>query len=112
MFATSATSTYSTAPTSSWPPNQTPTFSWPGQTITTTTTSNSTTTSSCLTATSVSVALVDKETTYVGETIKMAGDASIFGSWDTSNAYELSASNYTTSNPIWTATGLGFSAGA
>ena len=94
--ATSAIGTFSTASTGSWPPNQTPISS--GITTATSTTSN------CATATSVAVTFDEIATTTYGETIKIAGDVSILGNWDTDDAYTMSADSYTSSNPLWTAT--------
>jgi glucoamylase len=36
-----------------------------------------------------------------GESIELAGSISALGSWDTSSAIALSASQYTTSNHLW-----------
>jgi glucoamylase len=95
--STSATGIYSTASTGSWPSNQTPISGG----ISTTST---TTTSACATATSVAVTFEEIVTTTYGETIKIAGDVSILGDWDTDDAYAMSASDYTSSNPLWDAT--------
>jgi glucoamylase len=113
--STSAIGTYSTASTGSWPSSQTPvsgattttTSTGTGTTTSTTTTSTSsktTTTSTCATATSVAVTFDELVTTTYGEAIKIAGDVSILGNWDTADAYALSASSYTSSNPLWDAT--------
>jgi glucoamylase len=126
----SATGTYSTASTGSWPPNQTPTggggsgtttTTKPATTTTATTTATTTettatttkttsSTSSCATATSVAVTFDEKVTTEVGQTIKIAGDVDALGNWDTSNAVALSAGDYTSSNPLWDGT-ISFAAG-
>jgi len=58
--------------------------------------------SACPTA--VSVTFTHKIVTTVGETIKIAGSTSQLGSWNTANAPALSASQYTSSNPVWTIT--------
>jgi glucoamylase len=98
--STSAIGTYSTASTGTWPLNQTPTSgSYP-----------STTASSCSTATSVAVTFDETVTTTYGETIKIAGDQASLGNWDTSDAYALSSSRYTSSNPLWEGT-VSFPAG-
>ncbi|PSS07158.1 carbohydrate-binding module family 20 protein [Amorphotheca resinae ATCC 22711] len=98
--STSAIGTYSTASTGTWPLNQTPTSgSYP-----------STTASSCSTATSVAVTFDETVTTTYGETIKIAGNQAILGNWDTSDAYALSSSRYTSSNPLWEGT-VSFPAG-
>ncbi|KAF2011961.1 carbohydrate-binding module family 20 protein [Aaosphaeria arxii CBS 175.79] len=54
--------------------------------------------------TSVAVTFSQKVTTTFGETIKIAGSSTELGSWDTSKAPALSASQYTSSNPVWTGT--------
>lgn len=43
----------------------------------------------------------EKVTTTFGQTIKIAGDISALGNWNTANAVTLSAANYTSSNPLW-----------
>jgi alpha-amylase len=43
----------------------------------------------------------EKVTTAFGQTIKIAGNISALGSWNTANAVTLSAANYTSSNPLW-----------
>ena len=43
-------------------------------------------------------------TTTFGETIKIAGSVSALGDWDTDDAVALSASSYTSSNPLWDVT--------
>ncbi|KUJ13234.1 starch-binding glucan 1,4-alpha-glucosidase [Mollisia scopiformis] len=108
--STSATGTYSTAPTSSWPSSQTPisgsvtttsTSVTTTGTGTTTSTTSTSTTSSCATATSVAVTFDELVTTTYGETIKIAGSVASLGDWDTLDAVALSASSYTSSNPLW-----------
>jgi glucoamylase len=120
--STSAIGTYSTASTGSWPANQTPTSGLSSTTTTTTTTgtgsststktstSTTTTSSSCAAATSVAVTFNEIVTTTYGETIKIAGDVSILGNWDTADAYALSASSYTSSDHLWDGT-ISFAAG-
>ncbi|KAH8791321.1 glycoside hydrolase family 13 protein [Hyaloscypha sp. PMI_1271] len=68
-----------------------------------TTTATTTTTSStaCATVTSVAVTFDEKVTTTVGRTIKISGSIAAFGNWDTSAAVSLSASQYTSANPLW-----------
>ncbi|KAF2768834.1 alpha-amylase [Teratosphaeria nubilosa] len=73
---------------------------------TTTSTSQSKTTSSfvtssCAVATSVAVSFYENKTTTWGQSVKLSGSISQLGSWDSSSAVALSASDYTTSNPIW-----------
>lgn len=116
--STSAIGTYSTASTGSWPANQTPisgTTTGTGsststKTSTSTSTTTSTTSSSCAAATSVAVTFNEIVTTTYGETIKIAGDVSILGNWDTADAYALSASSYTSSDHLWDGT-ISFAAG-
>ncbi|KAH9871166.1 hypothetical protein J1614_006742 [Plenodomus biglobosus] len=55
-------------------------------------------------AASVAVTFNSKTTTVVGQTVKIAGSISQLGSWNTANAIALSASQYTTANPLWTGT--------
>jgi glucoamylase len=106
----SATGTYSTPTGTSWP--STLTSGGAGTTttsvsITTTTTSVSKTTSSttsCTTPTSVAVTFDEIATTYYGENVFIAGSISQLGSWDTSKAIALSASQYTSGNHLWFAT--------
>lgn len=58
----------------------------------------------CSTASNVAVTFKEKVTTSVGQTIKIAGSIAQLGSWDTSKAPALSASQYTSSNPVWSTT--------
>lgn len=44
-----------------------------------------------------------KTTTY-GQTIKIAGNDTALGNWNTGSAIALSASDYTSSNPLWSGT--------
>ncbi|KAB8301058.1 hypothetical protein EYC80_002980 [Monilinia laxa] len=105
--ATSAIGTYSTATATSWPASQTSGGGGGNPTTTTsskTTTLTTSTTSSCATATSVAVTFNELVTTSLGQTIKIAGSVSQLGSWAPASAVALSASQYTTSNPLWTVT--------
>lgn len=111
--ATSATGTYSTATNTAWPTSQTPISSatTTGSTSPTSsssssskTSTSSSTSSSCAAATSVAVTFDELVTTTYGETIKIAGSVSQLGDWDTDNAVALSASQYTSSNPLWDGT--------
>jgi alpha-amylase len=52
--------------------------------------------------TAVSVSFTERIVTSPGETIKIAGNTAQLGSWNPSNAPALSASSYTSSNPVWT----------
>lgn len=115
--STSAIGTFSTASTGSWPSSQTPisgsssttttsSGGGSGTTTTTTTTSKPTTsttstTSTCAAATSVAVSFDETVTTTYGETIKIAGDVSALGNWDTDDAIALSAADYTSSDNLW-----------
>ncbi|KAG0646292.1 hypothetical protein D0Z07_8248 [Hyphodiscus hymeniophilus] len=110
--ATSAIGTFSTASTGSWPSSQTPvtgggsskTTTTGGGSSKTTTTGSGTatsTSSSCANPTSVAVTFDEIVTTTVGENIKIAGDVSVLGNWDTDDAYALSAADYTSSNHLW-----------
>ncbi|PQE09209.1 glycosyl hydrolase family 15 protein [Rutstroemia sp. NJR-2017a BBW] len=76
--ATSAIGTYSTATATSFPASQTPS--------------------------AVAVTFNVLKTTNYGDTIKLVGDASQLGAWSTSSAKALSASQYTSSNPLWSVT--------
>jgi glucoamylase len=49
-------------------------------------------------------------TTTFGETIKIAGDVSILGNWNTNDAVPLSAIDYTDADHLWDGT-ISFSAG-
>ncbi|KUI55350.1 Glucoamylase [Cytospora mali] len=104
--ATSVSGSYSTATSTSFPTSQTPQTGYSTTTASaTTTTGTSTKTStstSCATATSVTVTFDEIVTTSYGETIKIIGDVSALGDWDTDDAVALSAGSYTSSNPLWT----------
>lgn len=52
-------------------------------------------------ATSVTVTFDETVTTTYGETIKIAGNVTALGNWAASSAVTLSASQYTSSNPLW-----------
>lgn len=74
-------------------------------TTTTSTTKTSTTATSsttCIAATTVPVTFNEVVTTTYGENIFLTGSISQLSSWSTSSAIALSASSYTTSNPLWT----------
>lgn len=110
-YATSVAGSYSTATGATFPAGQTPTSGTGTATTTktttkatTTTSKTSTTTTACSTPTAVSVTFsVLKVTTY-GETVKIVGDVAALGSWDPDSAPALSASAYTSSNPVWSGT--------
>jgi glucoamylase len=82
--ATSVVGSYTTATATSFPANQTP--------------------KGCPTATSVAVTFNELASTTVGQTIKIVGSVAALGSWNTANAVTLSASGYTSSYPLWSAT--------
>lgn len=98
----SATGTYSTPTGTSWPSTLT---SGTGGTTTTsvskTTTTSTTSTTSCATPTSVAVTFDEIAKTSYGENVFISGSISQLGSWDTSKAVALSASQYTSSNNLW-----------
>jgi glucoamylase len=113
--ATSASGTYSTASTGTFPASQTPVGGSPttttgGSSPTTTTKPASSTTSTCTPAATVAVTFDELVTTIYGQTIKIVGDNSALGSWNPANAIALSASSYTSSNPLWQGT-VNFPAG-
>ncbi|RDW82308.1 glucoamylase [Coleophoma cylindrospora] len=114
-YSTSAIGTYSSASTGSWPASQTPitgggsttstaTGTSTQTTTTATSTKTSTTSSGCVTATSVAVTFNELVTTTYGQTIKISGSVSQLGNWDATQAVALSASAYTSSNPLWSGT--------
>ncbi|KAI0850178.1 carbohydrate-binding module family 20 protein [Daldinia vernicosa] len=105
--ATSQGGSYSTASVSSFPASQTPiTSTVPTATFTrpTVTATTATTTGSCATATAVAVTFNELKSTDYGQTVKVVGNVAALGNWDTSKAVTLSASQYTSSNPLWAAT--------
>lgn len=96
-LATSIIGTYSSATSTSFPSSQTPQTGIP-------TSGTISTTTPCATPTSVAVTFNEFVTTTPGQTIKIVGDIDGLGNWDTGNAVALSASQYTSSNPLWSAT--------
>ncbi|OOQ91516.1 starch binding domain protein [Penicillium brasilianum] len=70
----------------------------------TSTTTSASTSTTCTAATTVSVTFNELVTTTYGENIYLTGSISQLGSWSTSSAIALSASSYTSSNPLWTVT--------
>ncbi|RDW90557.1 putative Starch binding protein [Aspergillus mulundensis] len=74
----------------------------------TTSTSTSTTTSATstctATASAIAVTFDAKVTTSYGENVYIVGSSVQLGSWDTDSAVALSASKYTSTNPLWTVT--------
>lgn len=69
-----------------------------------TSSSGATATSSCKPAATIAVTFNEMVTTAYGETIKISGNTTQLGSWNTNNAIALSASQYTSSNPLWSVT--------
>lgn len=59
------------------------------------------TTTECAAASTVTLTVNEKVTTSYGQTIKIVGSIPQLGSWDTSKAPSLSATQYTASNPLW-----------
>ncbi|KAI0131275.1 carbohydrate-binding module family 20 protein [Daldinia grandis] len=103
--ATSQGGSYSTASVSSFPANQTPiTSTTPTATFTRPTVTPTTTAGSCTIATAVAVTFNELKSTNYGQTVKVVGNVAALGNWDTSKAVTLSASQYTSSNPLWKAT--------
>lgn len=80
----SAAGTYATPTATSWP--------------------STLTSGTCTTPTSVAVTFDEIATTTYGENVFIAGSISQLGSWNTANAIALSASQYTSSNPLWAVT--------
>ncbi|KAK3321436.1 glucan 1, 4-alpha-glucosidase [Cercophora scortea] len=111
-LATSVVGSYVSATAVSFPASQTPSNSTATATATATGTASATTTTTAATATptgcasdhEVLVTFSVKYATTWGQTIKIVGDNSVLGAWNTANAVALSASQYTTANPIWTVT--------
>ncbi|KAK6955353.1 glycoside hydrolase 15 protein [Daldinia eschscholtzii] len=102
--ATSQPGSYSTATATSFPPNQTPiTTTAPTSTFTRPTVTP-TTTAGCTIATAVAVTFNELKTTSWGQTVKVVGNVPALGNWDTSKAVTLSASQYSSSNPLWKVT--------
>lgn len=108
-FATSIQGSYTSATVTNFPLNQTPATGIPTGTLTVPA-STTTTSGACSTPLSVSVTFNARIVTQWGQTIKVVGNVPQLGNWNPSNAVTLSASQYTTSNPVWTAS-LNLSAG-
>lgn len=111
---TTVSGSYTSATDTSFPADQTPQSGYSSTTATGTTSTRTTTTATgtstkttttstaCATASSVVVTFNELVTTTYGQTIKIVGNVAALGNWDTSNAVALSASSYTSSNPLWT----------
>ncbi|KAJ5381374.1 Glucoamylase [Penicillium cataractarum] len=97
----SAAGTYATPTATSWPSTLTSGTAVSTTSTTATTTSTTTSSTSCTTPTSVAVTFDETATTTYGENVFIVGSISQLGSWNTANAIALSASQYTSSNPLW-----------
>ncbi|EEU45836.1 uncharacterized protein NECHADRAFT_92513 [Fusarium vanettenii 77-13-4] len=96
---------YTSATQTSFPPSQTPQDGVPTPTGPTPTDGGPTSSpTSCAIATSVDVTFEEVVKTEYGDTIKIVGSIAALGSWDTTKAISLSASEYTASNPLWKTT--------
>ncbi|KAL1599131.1 hypothetical protein SLS59_006583 [Nothophoma quercina] len=80
----------------------TTTFATPTTLRTSSTSVGSTVGTACPTA--ISVSFTERVTTVVGDTIKIAGNTAQLGNWNAASAPALSASQYTSSNPVWNIT--------
>ncbi|KAH0144102.1 hypothetical protein KCU67_g13238, partial [Aureobasidium melanogenum] len=74
-------------------------------------TPTTTTGGSCTTPTAIAVTFNEQKTTVYGETVYIVGSIPALGNWNTDNAVALSASKYTSSNPVWSVT-INFATGA
>ncbi|MCJ1313258.1 hypothetical protein MMC25_006935 [Agyrium rufum] len=95
--ATSVNGPYTTATKTAFPPGQT---SATGIHTSTTKPTNT----PCPSATSIAVTFNELESTSYGENVFIAGSVAQLGSWNTANAIALSASLYSSANPLWTVT--------
>ncbi|KAK0634696.1 glucan 1, 4-alpha-glucosidase [Bombardia bombarda] len=89
---------YTSATNTAFPTSQTPGTGIPP---TATTTAPTTTATGCTPATEVIVTFNELATTSYGQTIKIVGNIAALGNWSPSGAVALSASGYTSSNPLW-----------
>jgi glucoamylase len=71
---------------------------WPGRTSTPTTPGQCSST-----PTNTRVTFNERRTTNFGQTVYISGSISQLGSWDANSAIALSATQYTSSDPLWTA---------
>lgn len=104
---------YTSATNTIFPASQTPGTGVPTGTATTVPTGTATTSgttaptatpTSCVTASTVAVTFNELVTTQWGQTIKLVGSISELANWNTANGIALSASGYTSSSPLWSAT--------
>jgi glucoamylase len=100
--ATSAVGGYTSATNTAWP--STTLTEGSGGSPTSVPATTTTSASTCATATAVAVTFNEVVTTVVGENVFIVGSISQLGSWNTASAIPLSASKYTSSNPLWYAT--------
>lgn len=84
---------YSSATETAFPGNQTPTGGVPTPTSPP---------APCATATTVTMTFIVRATTEYGQTVKVSGNDTKLGNWDTSAAVALSAERYTDYSPLWT----------
>ncbi|CAI0652044.1 unnamed protein product [Colletotrichum noveboracense] len=97
--ATSIVGSYTSATATSFPANQTPGTGVPP---TATTTGPTPTATSC--PGSVLVTFNERVVTQFGQTIKIVGNTAQLGNWSPGSAISLSASGYTSANPVWSVT--------
>ncbi|KAL3302414.1 glycosyl hydrolase family 15 [Colletotrichum asianum] len=97
--ATSIVGSYTSATATSFPANQTPGTGVPP---TATTTGPTPTATSC--PGSVLVTFNERVVTHFGQTIKIVGNTAQLGNWSPGSAISLSASGYTSANPVWSVT--------
>lgn len=104
--ATSVVGSYTSVSPSPFPASQTPITGVPPPTTTTSggNVPTSTTTDTCRIATKVAVTFDARVTTQFGQTVKIVGDIAALGGWDTDDAVEMDASDYTSANPLWKVT--------
>ena len=96
---------YTSATNTVFPTSQTPGTGVPTGTATTSGSTEPTPTpTSCVTASTVAVTFNELVTTQWGQSIKLVGSISELGNWNTANGVALSASGYTSSNPLWSLT--------
>lgn len=99
-YATSIIGSYTSATSTSFPTSQTPGTGVP----TTTATGTTTAPTGCTTASTVAVTFNERKTTTFGQTVKIVGNVAALGNWNTAAAVPLSATGYTSSNPVWSGT--------
>jgi hypothetical protein len=70
-------------------------------TVSTTSAASATTTTSPTTCSTVAITFNELVTTAYGTSVKIVGSIAALGSWNTANGVSLSASQYTSANPLW-----------